>query len=41
MTYSTANVYGNADTTLVQGMRVVWPGVRAVCVPGVMYIPKT
>ena len=41
MTYSTANVYGNADTTRVQVMRVVWPSVRAVCVPDVMYIPKT
>ena len=33
--YSTANVYGNADTTLVQVMRVVWRSVRTVCVPGV------
>ena len=33
--YSTANVYGNADTTLVQVMRVVWQSVRTVCVPGV------
>ena len=32
--YSTANVYGNADTTLVQVMRV-WQSVRTVCVPGV------
>ena len=35
MTYNTANVYGNADTTLVQVMRVVWQSVRIVCVPGV------
>ena len=34
--YSTANVYGNADTTLLQVMRVVWQSVRTVCgVPGV------
>ena len=35
--YSTTNVYGNADTTLVQVMRVVWQSVRTVCVPSVVF----
>ena len=36
--YSTTNVHGNADTTLVQVMRVVWQSVSTVCVPSVVIL---